>query len=229
MYCTQCGSPLAEETSFCRSCGQAVPSREASQPAAEMEGAQSISASVPLPAQYAASAASASIPGPARVSVSPPAPYAGFWLRFVAYLIDSAILTLAFGFMVAILIASVGLNFFRFIAPDMPDRFPNPLLPAALLGAIFLLLPITIVGGWLYFALMEGSIHQGTLGKMALGLFVTDLRGSRVSFGRASGRFFAKIVTGLVPLFLGYIMAGFTEKKQALHDMIASCLVLKKV
>ena len=50
-----------------------------------------------------------------------------------------------------------------------------------------------------------------------------------MTFGRASGRFFAKIITGLIPFFIGYIMAGFTEKKQALHDMIASCLVLKKI
>ena len=63
---------------------------------------------------------------------------------------------------------------------------------------------------------------------MALGLTVTDMRGRRVTFGRASGRFFAKMITGLIPLCIGYIMAGFTEKKQALHDMIASCLVLKK-
>jgi uncharacterized RDD family membrane protein YckC len=76
---------------------------------------------------------------------------------------------------------------------------------------------------------MESSAHQGTLGKIALGLFVTDLQGRRISFGRASGRFFAKIITGLIPFFIGYIMAGFTEKRQALHDMIAGCLVLKKV
>lgn len=63
---------------------------------------------------------------------------------------------------------------------------------------------------------------------MALGLTVTDLQGRRVTFARASGRFFAKIITGLIPLAIGYIMAGFTEKKQALHDMIASCLVLRK-
>ncbi len=75
---------------------------------------------------------------------------------------------------------------------------------------------------------MESSSYQGTLGKMALGLIVTDLQGRRVTFGRASGRFFAKIITGLIPFALGYIMAGFTEKKQALHDMIASCLVLRK-
>jgi uncharacterized RDD family membrane protein YckC len=76
---------------------------------------------------------------------------------------------------------------------------------------------------------MEASARQGTLGKIALGLFVTDLEGRRITFARATGRFFAKIVTGLIPFFIGYIMAGFTEKRQALHDMIAGCLVLKKV
>jgi uncharacterized RDD family membrane protein YckC len=80
---------------------------------------------------------------------------------------------------------------------------------------------------WLYFALMESSSHQGTLGKMALGIEVTDLNGRRLSFGRATGRYFAKIIS-TIPCLAGYIMAGFTEKKQALHDMIASCLVVRK-
>jgi uncharacterized RDD family membrane protein YckC len=57
---------------------------------------------------------------------------------------------------------------------------------------------------------------------------VTDCAANRVSFGRASGRFFAKIISALIPLWIGYIMAGFTEKKQALHDMIAGCLVLRR-
>jgi uncharacterized RDD family membrane protein YckC len=61
-----------------------------------------------------------------------------------------------------------------------------------------------------------------------LGLVVTDMAGQRVSFGRATARHFAKIVTNLIPLAIGYIMAGFTEKKQALHDMIARCLVLRR-
>jgi uncharacterized RDD family membrane protein YckC len=52
--------------------------------------------------------------------------------------------------------------------------------------------------------------------------------GRRVSFGRATGRHFAKIITNMVPAFIGYIMAGFTERKQALHDMIAGCLVLRR-
>ena len=64
---------------------------------------------------------------------------------------------------------------------------------------------------------------------VALGLIVTDMNDQRITFGRASGRFFARIISNLIPLEIGYIMAGFTEKKQALHDMIASCLVLRKI
>jgi uncharacterized RDD family membrane protein YckC len=76
---------------------------------------------------------------------------------------------------------------------------------------------------------MESSNRQATLGKMALGLIVTDLEDRPVTFARATGRFFSKIITGLIPLGIGYAMAGFTEKKQALHDMIASTLVLRKL
>ena len=63
---------------------------------------------------------------------------------------------------------------------------------------------------------------------MALGLQVTDLEGRRISFGRASGRFFGKIISAMI-LYIGFMMAGFTEKKQALHDMIAGTLVIRKM
>jgi uncharacterized RDD family membrane protein YckC len=157
-----------------------------------------------------------------------PAPYAGFWLRAVAYLIDAAIMGVVFGAIVAIAVGTLGMSFFRGFIPGVYNRPANPMFPAAILGVIFILIPITVVVTWLYFAKMESSERQGTLGKIALGLFVTDAQGRRISFARASGRFFAKFITGLIPFFIGYIMAGFTEKKQALHDMIAGCLVLKK-
>lgn len=83
------------------------------------------------------------------------------------------------------------------------------------------------VGQWLYFALMESSELQATLGKMALGVVVTDGQGNRIGFGRATGRYFAKIVSGLI-LFIGYMMAGWTARKQALHDIMADCLVICK-
>ena len=87
--------------------------------------------------------------------------------------------------------------------------------------------PVLIVTGWLYFALMESSAKQATLGKMALGIVVTDMGGKRLSFGRATGRFFGRIISGLI-LGIGYLMIAFTEKKQGLHDMIANTLVINK-
>ena len=63
---------------------------------------------------------------------------------------------------------------------------------------------------------------------MALGLKVTDLQGKRISFARATGRHFAKLLSGMI-LLIGYIMAGLTERKQALHDMIAGTLVVREL
>ncbi|MDD4170507.1 MAG: RDD family protein [Desulfotomaculaceae bacterium] len=79
--------------------------------------------------------------------------------------------------------------------------------------------------GWLYFALMESSSYQGTLGKMAIGIKVTDLNGNKLTFGRATGRYFGKLISSLI-FMIGYVMAGFTKKKQALHDIMAGCLVV---
>jgi len=84
-----------------------------------------------------------------------------------------------------------------------------------------------IILGWVYFAIMESSSTQGTLGKMALGIKVTDLEGSRVGFGKATGRHFGKIISALI-LLIGFIMVAFTQKKQGLHDMMAGCLVVNK-
>jgi len=84
-----------------------------------------------------------------------------------------------------------------------------------------------IILGWLYFAIMESSSTQGTLGKMALGIKVTNLSGDRISFGRATGRHFGKIISTFIFL-IGYLMVAFTSRKQALHDMMAGCLVVTR-
>ncbi len=81
-----------------------------------------------------------------------------------------------------------------------------------------------IVVGWLYYGIMESSSTQATLGKMAMSIIVTDMYGNRVSFGRATGRHFAKIISTII-LYIGYLMIAFTEKKQGLHDIIADTLV----
>ena len=74
---------------------------------------------------------------------------------------------------------------------------------------------------------MESSSLQATLGKMIFGMKVMDLNGNRISFARATGRHFAKYISSAI-LFVGYIMAGFTERKQALHDMLAGTLVIRR-
>jgi len=86
---------------------------------------------------------------------------------------------------------------------------------------------LSIGVGVAYYVGQESSRKQATLGKRALGIIVTDLHGNRISNGRAVGRYFAKLLSALI-LLIGYFMAGFTEKKQALHDMIAGTLVVVK-
>jgi uncharacterized RDD family membrane protein YckC len=92
---------------------------------------------------------------------------------------------------------------------------------------IFSVAVIQLVIYWLYFAIMESSHFQGTVGKIVLGMKVVDLQGNKISFLKATGRSFGKYLSSII-LLIGYIMAAFTEKKQALHDMIAGCLVVKR-
>jgi uncharacterized RDD family membrane protein YckC len=146
--------------------------------------------------------------------------YAGFWNRVAAAIVDGIITAVA-GFVILgpvvvfILFSGGG----RLGDPDEAQTlFP------VIQGVNQL---VSLFGGWLYYALMESSRFQGTLGKMAVQIKVTDLEGNRVTFGRASGRYFGKLVSALV-LFIGYIMVAFTEKKQGLHDIMAGCLVVRK-
>jgi uncharacterized RDD family membrane protein YckC len=210
MFCSSCGAQTADGSAFCGACGRPV-----------------VGYSVGAPAP----AVAAAVPGAAAVASMPGADarlYAGFWLRFVAYVIDSLLLSVAIGIIAAIAIGFIGIGAFRDQFEEMARNQPNPAFPALFIVTILTLGFCSLIIGWLYHAGMESSEHQGSLGKMALGLVVTDTDGRRVSFARASGRYFAKLITGLVPLAIGWIMAGFTEKKQALHDMIAGCLVLRK-
>jgi uncharacterized RDD family membrane protein YckC len=150
--------------------------------------------------------------------------YAGFWKRFVAYIIDDIILSIA-GFLVILLIGVLfGLSFLSLLSGDAESKVA---LIVAAASAIVMAIVALMIIGWLYYALMEASANQATLGKMAIGIKVTDLDGNRISFGRATGRYFGKIVSAMI-FYIGFIMTGFTEKKQALHDIMAGCLVVNK-
>jgi len=139
--------------------------------------------------------------------------YAGFWWRFLAYLIDLAISACIFfplGALLGVAIVASGED-------------PNS---ASMLGARAGLNGVSIIVTWLYYAFCESSSWQGTIGKKVLGIRVTDLNGNRISFGKATGRHFAKILSALI-LGIGFIMVAFTEMKQGLHDMLAGTLVLR--
>jgi uncharacterized RDD family membrane protein YckC len=135
--------------------------------------------------------------------------YAGFWRRVAASFIDGIILGMV-NFLVAI-VANV-------LASSAGADASQGIL---LLGQL-----VSLVIQVAYYAGMESSASQATLGKMAMGCKVTDLHGRRISLGRAIGRYFAKILSAIT-LFIGFIMVAFTEKKQGLHDMIAGTLVVK--
>lgn len=140
--------------------------------------------------------------------------YGGFWIRLVAAIIDGIIVQVV---VMPLSLVAGGVSGAAGVMSGIP-RAGLPLL-GGLIGGV-----IGLFGAWLYEALMESSSRQATLGKMIFGMKVTDLYGNRISFGRATGRHFGKWVSALI-LFIGYIMAGFTERKQALHDMLAGTLV----
>jgi uncharacterized RDD family membrane protein YckC len=154
--------------------------------------------------------------------------YAGFWLRFVAYLIDTVIIYAVQFFIFMPVFGLLGISF-----ASRADDFENMsdaeamgmagTMMAASGAAIFLGSVIAI----LYWSLMESSKYQATVGKLALGLKVTDMDGNNLDFVKALVRNVCKIISGMI-MGIGYIMAGFTDKKQGLHDIIANTLVVKK-
>jgi uncharacterized RDD family membrane protein YckC len=153
-------------------------------------------------------------------------PYAGFWKRVWAYLVDSLILGAVAVVVIGIVFLMIG-GGALISGSESPQDFGAALGVAAILLIVFAYLALIVIM-WLYFAKMESSEKQATFGKKMMGIYVTDANGQRLTFGRASGRFFAKIITGMIPAGIGWIMAGFTAKKQALHDMIAGTLVWKR-
>ncbi|HEV2123520.1 MAG TPA: RDD family protein [Chloroflexota bacterium] len=133
--------------------------------------------------------------------------YAGFWRRALAAVIDLGLVNIASFVLIWLLGALLGM------APV-----------AQYLLRSLLWHPMA----WLYFAIMESSGNQATIGKMALGLRVSRADSTRLSFGRATARFAGKYISAII-IGIGFIMAAFTERKQALHDMMAGTVVLKPV
>lgn len=181
IYCSKCGAQNLAGASFCQRCG------------ADM-GPPVVPGVMASPAGVSYSAAV-----PADNSA-----YGGFWIRFVAVIIDGLILGAVI--------------------------YPALFAPRMMYGHVGFYPgfgPLFSVAGWLYEALLLSSPWQATIGKKLLGLKVTDESGQRISFGRATGRHFAKLISIFI-CFIGFIMAAFTYHKRALHDMIAGTLVMRE-
>jgi uncharacterized RDD family membrane protein YckC len=133
------------------------------------------------------------------------APYASFWQRAIAFLIDGVILSI---------INTVVSEMFKLSASttDLKDLLVSFLL--------------AILVGWTYYSIPESSSKRATLGKRAIGLQVTDVNGDRISFWRSTGRYFSAYLSALL-LFIGYFMVPFTPKRQALHDLMAGTVVTR--
>jgi uncharacterized RDD family membrane protein YckC len=203
VYCPYCGAEAAADARFCRLCGKSLAS-PAAPPSQPPTAPAEPTASLPPRSAVLPS----NVPTMDAAQASRPVEYAGFWRRFGALFIDIIILSvisLVLGFVIVLVFAVAA-----------PRSAVAPTLAAA----------VILVIGILYYPVQETSEVQATLGKRALGIKVTDLEGRRVSFGRALGRNLLKILSGVL-LFVGYLMAAFTARKQALHDIIAGCLVVR--
>lgn len=197
------------QTSFCSECGQAAAPEELARfgdrlvcPKCKNAYAQKLREGV----------------GPAGL-----VRYGGFWLRFVAVMIDGIILAIPMAIIQRLLLGSMRASVFT---PN-PNATPDEAL--AMLGPMFGLLGIAALVGIVLGCTYETFFvvkYGATPGKMALGLKVVRPDGSGIDVGRAIGRYFAKMLSAII-IYIGYIMAGFDAQKRALHDMICDTRVIK--
>jgi uncharacterized RDD family membrane protein YckC len=150
---------------------------------------------------------------------APPHAYAGFLRRMAAWLIDTVLLT------IGLVVVTLFVGIFAFIGVLSSGQDPSSV--GLNVGIELGLLVIAFVLAWLYYAGLESSAWRGTIGKRLIRLVVTDQYGRRITFGRATGRYFGKIVSALTVL-VGYFMVIFTERRQGLHDLMAGTLVVRQ-
>jgi uncharacterized RDD family membrane protein YckC/ribosomal protein L40E len=183
MYCRECGAENGGEAVFCRSCGARL---------------------VPETLNGVERSLSVGDGGAPQVE------YAGFWLRFGAYLIDSFLLLIVYGLLVIPAVLFV-------------EDWESAEAGVAVLGWYIAVLIVTVA----YFTYFESSAAQATPGKRAVGIFVTDRDGNRITGYRAFGRYWARVLSFLI-LYLGVLLIGFTDRKEGLHDILAGTLVYRQ-
>jgi uncharacterized RDD family membrane protein YckC len=161
-------------------------------------------------------------PQPGWYGQPAPAPtpaYGGFWRRLLALAIDIVLWLVAFLLVAFLIGVAIGIYL---VATGGSTADTNVI-------GNQLVLPLDLAGlvlAWLYFTLAE-ALWQGTVGKLVVGIKVTDEAGRRISWWRANARYWAKVLS-LMILGIGFLMAAFTERRQALHDILAHTLVVKR-
>jgi uncharacterized RDD family membrane protein YckC len=149
--------------------------------------------------------------------------YASFWQRVGAWVIDQLIVGIPYNVLSALVLGSNEPH-----VTTTTDATGKATLhwsgDWAAFGVVF---AAGIIASWLYSALLQSSSRQATVGKMALNLIITDEAGNRISFARATGRYFAGTLNALT-FGIGYLMVIWTPRKQALHDRIAGTVVVRE-
>lgn len=145
--------------------------------------------------------------GDAVTAIEPPAGYAGFWKRTQALVIDNILIN------ATLFVAALPIEYML----SRRGASVSDIADAAAVACVLVY--------WLYYAAMESSKLRATIGKRFCGIKVTDLRGNRVGFGLASIRWVGRIISFLTA-GIGFFMAAFTRRQQALHDILAGCLVV---
>ncbi|MEM0940677.1 MAG: RDD family protein [Bacteroidota bacterium] len=155
--------------------------------------------------------------------------YAGFGIRWVAQIIDIILLSIVNWIVLTPILGAVGFGVSSAYDFDFSSMSESDIVSSltALMGALVAGSIVLYCIRILYGTLMESSKYQATVGKLAVGIKVTGTDGSKLTFVKALLRHIGKIISGIV-IFIGYLIALFTEKKQALHDIIAGSIVVKK-
>jgi len=235
MFCTRCGRAVPEGARFCGNCGAPVTTVTVPDPGAD----PAVSSSTPT-APFAPFAPAASAIPAAPAGVGPPlfSPYAvagevagatvtpryaGFWRRFWALFLDAVLLNIVMTPLYLLWVFPVMMSVSGRTGPEDMD----PATAWSVLGTMTSFMMIGGVVGLAYFAGFESSGYQATLGKLALGIRVSDLEGRRIGFGRALLRRLARIITDLTFL-IGYLMMLWTQRRQTLHDLMAGTLVVRR-
>ncbi len=203
MFCPKCGKETDASGQFCQWCGAPI------------------EAAPPAPAPVV-------VPEEAEEEVPDVGVYAGLGRRFVAFIVDFILIAIFGIFAVAVCNVANGIMYLYYLVVSHAPitSLTEAGTPIAALGPIVAAVGLLlIIVPWLYYAGFESSRGQATPGKVLMRLEVTDLEGNRVSFARATLRFFGKFISLLI-IFIGFIMIGLTKKRQGLHDKIAGCLVL---